>query len=161
MTPLADPLTLAASSGGAHPRRRPFVALGVAALVALLACGGDSPSDPGGDDPRVVKENPSFANDIQEIFDRKGCTAAGCHGNAQQGRLDLRAAAAFDQLVGVTAFSEPIQRVIPGNPQGSYLVIRVEGRQMVGSRMPLGGTPLDNVDLTNLRNWIQRGALDN
>jgi hypothetical protein len=130
--------------------------------VLLSACGGgDSPSDPGGEEPRVVKANPSFATDIQEIFDRKGCTASGCHGNAQQGGLDLRAAAAFDQLVGVTASAEPIQRVIPGNPQGSYLVIRVEGRQVVGSRMPLGGTPLDNVDLTNLRNWIQQGAPDN
>lgn len=131
-------------------------------LLVLSACGGgDSPSDPGGEDPRVVKQNPSFATDIQEIFDRKGCTAAGCHGNAQQAGLDLRPGAAHGALVGVTATSEAIQRVIPGNAQGSYLVIRVEGRQTVGSRMPLGGTPLDNVDLTNLRNWIDRGAPNN
>lgn len=140
---------------------KPHLPILFSAFLALSACGGDSPSDPGGEDPRVVRANPSFATDIQEMLGRKGCTAAGCHGNAQQGGLDLRADAAYGELVGVTATSEPIQRVIPGNPQGSYLVIRVEGRQVVGSRMPLGGTPLDNVDLTNLRNWIQQGAPNN
>lgn len=141
-------------------RRRRWLLVPLILLVS--ACGGgDSPSDPGGEEPRVVKQNPSFATDIQEIFDRKGCTAAGCHGNAQQAGLDLRPGAAHGALVGVVATSEAIQRVIPGNAQGSYLVIRVEGRQTVGSRMPLGGTPLDNVDLTNLRNWIDRGAPNN
>lgn len=130
-------------------------------LLAALACGSDSPSDPEGGGTRTVKENPSFAQDIQEIFQRRGCTASGCHGSAPQAALDLRPAAAYAALVGVQAVSEPVVRVIPGNPQGSYLVIRLEGRQQVGSRMPLGGAPLDAVDLQNVRNWIARGAANN
>jgi hypothetical protein len=130
-------------------------------LLGAVACGGDSPSEPEIDDPRVVKSNPSFALDIQEIFTRKGCTSSGCHGSAQQGGMDLRPGAAYAALVGVTASAEAIPRVIPGDAQGSYLVMRVEGRQSVGSRMPLGGVPLDSIDRTNLRNWISRGALEN
>ena len=51
-------------------------------------------------------------------------------------------------------------RVIPGNAQDSYLVIKIEGRQGVGSRMPVGGA-LDAVDITNIRNWINEGAKNN
>jgi len=130
-------------------------------LVGAAACGGDSPSDPGGEDPRVIKASPSFSADVMEIFVRTGCTSSGCHGSVALGGLDLRPGSAYASLVGVPARAESIQRVIPGNAQGSYLVIRVEGRQAVGSRMPLGGMPLDQIDLANLRNWIQRGALDN
>ena len=143
------------------PGARPHSILGMLLLIGAAACGGDSPSDPGVVDPRIVKSNPSFAVDIEEIFDRKGCTAAGCHGSVQQGGMDLRPGAAYAALVGVTASAEPIPRVIPGDAQGSYIVMRVEGRQSVGSRMPLGGVPLDSIDLTNLRNWISQGAAEN
>jgi hypothetical protein len=51
--------------------------------------------------------------------------------------------------------------VIPGDPDGSYLMIKLEGRQSVGDRMPQTGSPLDSIDLTNLRNWISQGALNN
>ena len=30
-----------------------------------------------------------------------------------------------------------------------------------GTRMPPTGSPLDTIDLTNLKNWISRGAKDN
>jgi len=133
-------------------------------LVSLAGCGSDSPADPnggGGGNGRTVKENPSFAADVQEILQRQGCTSSGCHGSAPRGSLDLRPAAAWSALVGVPAVSEPVVRVIPGNPEGSYLVMRVEGRQQVGSRMPPGGSPLDAVDLQNIRNWIARGAQNN
>jgi hypothetical protein len=146
---------------GAAPGRLRRPGLPLLLLVALAACGGDSPSDPGGEGPRVIKANPTFSTDVMEIFVRTGCTSSGCHGSAALGGLDLRPGTAYTALVGVPGRAEPIQRVIPGNPQGSYLIIRVEGRQTVGTRMPLGGMPLDNIDLTNLRNWIQRGALNN
>ena len=31
----------------------------------------------------------------------------------------------------------------------------------VGGRMPLNGTALDNIDLTNIKNWINNGAPNN
>jgi hypothetical protein len=139
-----------------------FALLALLATVVGACSSSDSPSEPDVDEPRVVKQNPSFANDIQEIFTRKGCATAGCHGGAGgAGGLNLSASAAYDALVNVTAVAEAVTRVIPGNPTDSYLVIRLEGRQTVGDRMPLGGTPLDNIDLTNVRNWIARGAQRN
>lgn len=133
----------------------------VLTTAALAACGGDSPSEPGDGDPRVVKANPSFQADVQEIFERNGCSASTCHGDAQRASMDLRSGTSYDALVGVTATTEAIVRVIPGDAEGSYLVMRVEGRQSVGNRMPLGGTPLDSIDMANLRNWIARGAVRN
>ncbi len=135
--------------------------LAAALIVGAVACSSDSPSGPDGGHDRVVKANPTLSADIQEIFDRKGCSSAGCHGSAQSAGMDLRSGAAYASLVGVTATTEAIVRVIPGDAQGSYLMMRVEGRQSVGSRMPLGGVALDSIDLGNLRNWIMQGALEN
>ena len=75
--------------------------------------------------------------------------------------LDLRAGASYGELVSVRAESEPFLRVVPGDPDGSYLVRKLEGRQSVGDRMPQTGAPLDSIDLANIRNWISQGAPDN
>ncbi len=136
------------------------------ALVAIAGCGGDDgPTGPPGLPPaptRVVKANPSLATDIQEIFNRVGCSGGSCHGAAQSAGLNLgSASAAFSSLVGVTATSEPIVRVIPNDADNSYLVIKLEGRQSVGARMPLGGSSIDTVDLNNIKNWINTGAANN
>lgn len=138
-------------------------------LVAALlsACGGGAPMGPddgngnGDNDTRVIKAAPSFANDIQEIFNRRGCTASSCHGSAMSANLDLRAGSSYAKLVNVEATQEAIIRVIPGNAAQSYLVIKLEGRQSVGARMPLGGAALDNIDLANIKNWINQNAVNN
>lgn len=136
------------------------------ALLAFAGCGGgggtgpvdDDDDDPGG---RMVLENPAFAANIQEIFDRRGCSASNCHGAAEEAGLRLSGGAAYAELVNVAATSETFLRVAPGDPDDSYLVIKVEGRQSVGDRMPLNGSPLDAIDRGNLRNWIANGAPNN
>lgn len=139
-------------------------------LVGFLAtgCGGDSPADPGGGGPggtpRVILANPSFATNINEIFQRNGCSAGSCHGAAggQMGlMLTSSASANYGMLVGVAAQSEVFDRVAAGDPVNSYLMIKLEGRQTVGGRMPLNGVPLDGIDMSNLTNWITNGAPNN
>ena len=72
------------------------------------------------------------------------------------------AATTYAAWVNVASVGEPNEvRVIPGNAQDSYVVKKVEGRQTVGAQMPLGMTPLDAIDLANLRNWIAQGAQNN
>ncbi len=43
----------------------------------------------------------------------------------------------------------------------SYLVVKLEARQVAGSAMPQGAAPLDAIDLANIRNWILQGAENN
>lgn len=130
------------------------------------ACGGDGPTYPGngGEDTREILAEPSFGADINGIFQRRGCTASSCHGapGGQAGlELGASASANYAELVDVQATSESFLRVEPGNANDSYLVIKLEGRQQEGAQMPLGGPALDNVDLTNIKNWINNGASNN
>lgn len=75
--------------------------------------------------------------------------------------LTGNASANHATLVGVASTSEPnFKRVVPNDATNSYLVIKLEGRQSVGERMPLGGASLDNIALMNMRNWINTGALN-
>lgn len=147
--------------------RRISYTLPLVAALTVSACGGDAPMGPGdggnggNGNTRVIKADPSFASDIQEIFSRRGCAASSCHGSAMSAGLDLRAGSSYAELVDVDATQEPIVRVIPGNADQSYLVIKLEGRQTVGASMPLGGTALDNIDLTNIKNWINQNAANN
>jgi hypothetical protein len=143
----------------------------LASLFIAAACGGggrSSPTSPSPANPgpgtgsgRTIQADPSFASVIQEIFERRGCTQSGCHNNATVSGLTLARGASYAALVNVRAANEPIVRVIPGNADGSYLVIKLEGRQAVGARMPLGGAPLDEIDLANIKNWINQGAKNN
>jgi hypothetical protein len=142
--------------------------LAVAAALSLAACGDsgtgpdDDPGNGGGNgDTRTIVADPSFATVIQEIFNRRGCSASSCHGSSQQAGMDLRSGSAYANLVNVMATEASVARVIPGNANASYIVVKVEGRQTVGQRMPLGGAALDNIDLTNLKNWINQGAKNN
>ena len=133
----------------------------IVAAVLLGACGGgDTIVDPPNND--TVKSSSSFSTDIQEIFTREGCTVAGCHGRQQNGGLDLRSGASYAELVNVTAEGETNRvRVVPTDAAVSYLVVKLEGGQTFGDAMPISGGPLDNVDLTNIKNWINAGALNN
>ncbi len=130
------------------------------AFTALAACGGDSITEPVAE--REILANPSFVTDINPIFQARGCASGACHGSGAGG-LTLKASAAenYGQLVGVQAAGEPFQLVAAGDAENSYLVIKIEGRQTSGTRMPRGGNPLDAVDRGNIRNWIDNGAPNN
>jgi hypothetical protein len=50
-------------------------------------------------------------------------------------------------------------RVVPGDPGGSYLIHKLEGRSdIVGDRMPFGGPSLAQTDIDVIRTWIAQGA---
>lgn len=137
----------------------------ILALVgACVACGDPTPAEIE-DEPvptRRILQTPSFSVDIHEIFVRNGCTDAGCHGIGQAGlTLGPDPSANYANLVDVPAESErQYLRIEPFDPDESYVVIKLEGRQQVGGEMP-PGLPLDSVDLTNIRNWVTTGAPNN
>ena len=84
-----------------------------------------------------------------------------CHigAGAPEG-LQLDAAHAYDFLVGVPSAEEPgLLRVNPGNPDSSYMLMKIEGAPGIeGSQMPLGETPLPAATIAAIRQWIANGA---
>ena len=61
----------------------------------------------------------------------------------------------------ISSLESPKIRVVAGDAVNSYLVMKLEGTQSVGLQMPRGLGALDNIDLTNIKNWIDNGAANN
>jgi uncharacterized protein (TIGR03118 family) len=88
---------------------------------------------------------------------------SGCHtggGATLPSSMNLTSAAATHAaLVNVTSVDEPtFKRVLPGDPNNSYIIHKLEGTQLVGARMPFGGPFLDQPTIDQVRAWIQAGA---
>jgi hypothetical protein len=139
--------------------------LGVALLAASVgsaAC-DESLSTVAGPTPNLVATFSSIQAEIFSQADSSGrvaCTQ--CH-NAVVGRggLDLSAAAAYGNLVGTPSRGKVgAVRVIPGDPENSYLIHKIEGRPgIVGLRMPIIGPPfLTDGQILVVKRWIELGA---
>ena len=125
--------------------------------LALLQCSKSSNPTK----PPSVKEDPSFASDIQPIF-TANCALSGCHAAPGQHGLILSAGQSYSLLVNVNSVEVPtLMRVRPLLPDSSYVVLKIEGRQTVGVRMPATGTPLSSTNIQLIRNWITKGAQNN
>lgn len=88
-----------------------------------------------------------------------------CHtggGNSLPAALNLTAGSAFSNLVNVDSRQRPgSARVVPGDATNSYLIRKLEGTDIGGSRMPLGGPFLDAATLARIKSWIDSGAPNN
>ena len=51
-------------------------------------------------------------------------------------------------------------RVIPGDPDESLLIQKLEGTQDCGDRMPRNRDPLPAASIETIRDWIEAGAAD-
>lgn len=94
-------------------------------------------------------------------------TCTGCHtsnGRTPAAGMDLTAAVSYGNLVNVASSGKPgAIRVIPGDPDNSYLIHKLEGASdIVGLRMPRNGPPyLTDAQVAMVRQWIAAGALNN
>lgn len=129
--------------------------LGLALL--LTACGGDGviveePTPPPPSAPTLT-----FLQD--EIFTPR-CAFVGCHGPFPNLGLSLLQGHAHASLVNVvSAELAPMLRVRPGDPDNSYLVLKLEGDpRIVAERMPYGGPYLSVSEIQAVRDWIAAGA---
>ena len=106
----------------------------------------------------------SFAAIQEVIFERKGCTASACHGEAKVGGLDLRADVAWENLVDVPSVNSKSARVQPGTATDSFLYQKLLAAtepgsvQIAGSPMPVGTAPLSAKELEAVQLWILKGA---
>lgn len=107
-------------------------------------------------------EAPSFATEINPLFRSNGCLS--CHGGGGSGGLALSrdAATSYANLVEVPSQGAPAYlRVQPYDSFDSYLIMKLEGRQLSGGRMPLGQEALSEAKISKVRRWIDGGAPNN
>jgi hypothetical protein len=147
-----------------------FIAPALVALVgavSLSTAGCDEKlSDITGPTPSLEPTFSSIVNDIFGSPDSAGRVACiSCHrAPALPAGLDLGPQTAYDALVGRGSRQKPGEiLVIPGDPDNSYLVQKLEGAPgIVGLRMPRNGPPyLTEGQMLVIRFWIQSGAPNN
>ncbi len=126
-----------------------------AAIVIILCWVGHSQTVYGQDEDRI-----DFDRQIQPIF-TMNCALSGCHlGPGAAASQDLSEGQAYDALVEVASRSTlGFTRVIPGNPEESLLVRKMEGDDGVGLPMPPNGMIVAQQFADLVRLWIAQGAL--
>lgn len=119
-------------------------------------------------------EPPSFHADVEPVLARFCASAEGCHGDSPSHsvKLDLRVGYTYRDLVAAPAKTRAgAVRVVPGDPDRSYLLDKLHGTLAAGEgkAMPLDpqtGAPLETSPLPRgfvdhaLPSWIARGAPD-
>ena len=134
--------------------------------LAVSAAGCDEKlADVAGPTPNLQPTLTSIQRDIFSAADSSGraaCTQCHNAGNRNfAATLSLAEGAAFGDLVNVPSRNKAgAVRVIPGDPDGSYLIQKLEGRSdIVGQRMPRTGGPfLTPGQISIIRRWIELGA---
>lgn len=155
----------------------------LAAGLLLTACAEDDPGTaashaatgqmPAGDAPAAARseaaaaDTPSLAFDIQPVLD---VHCVQCHlYESQQGGLMLEQGEAHAELVDAPSTQAPMPRVVPGDPDASYLMHKLRGTHLQaggsGLRMPFGGeaggSTLGAAQIELIADWIRAGAPDN
>jgi hypothetical protein len=139
----------------------------LAVTLLLFACTKRAPT-------ATPPAAPSFVHDIAPVLDRMCARAEGCHGTKPTDSvdLDLRAAAAYRQLVEVPAQARKgASRVKRGDPAASFLVEKLTGHlgPREGKPMPIDpntGVPVVPSPIPSdyvehiLMPWIAAGAPD-
>jgi hypothetical protein len=90
----------------------------------------------------------------------------GCHtggGTSLPASMDLTPAHIYASIVGVASVEQPaLMRVKPGDPNNSYVVLKLEGAAGIsGARMPFGGPYLDQATIDQVKAWVTAGAHNN
>jgi len=149
------------------PKRVLVLSVLLAAIAALAAC-DESLSSLAGPTPALQPTFASIQHEIFETTDSAGRTACvQCHtstGRVPSGGINLNHDVAYDQLVNFPVREKPgAIRVIPGDPDNSYLIQKLEGTAgIVLRRMPSTGPPyLTDGQILIIRRWITLGAPKN
>jgi hypothetical protein len=110
--------------------------------------------------------NDATLAEIQATIFTPRCAVVSCHSGAfPSNGISLEAGRSYDALVGkepqnIEAASRGLLLVDPGDPDNSFLVVKVEGpgSPTLGSRMPLFPPNLTPTQIQLIRDWIAAGA---
>jgi len=132
----------------------------VAGVLGLLLVGcsdsGEKNTQPNGNGGEEV----SFAGVVQPIF-TASCATGGCHSSTgPAGDLDLSPGQSYAALVNMPALQRPdLKRILPDEPDSSYLYHRLTGAQGATLMPPGGALPAGQI--AEIRQWIEEGAQNN
>lgn len=142
----------------------------LACAWTLAACAGDGPPPtPASSSPDATPSPAASSFDaLQQTIFTPNCLFAGCHNATDQaGNQVLVEGQAYKNLVNAipsndAARAAGFRRVVPNNPDRSFLLIKLIGGPnfdpRYGSPMPLTGSPLSAADIERIRSWIVAGA---
>jgi hypothetical protein len=142
-------------------------ALTIVILTSLATACDEKLSDFAGPTPNLT---PTFSSIQRDIFNapdssgRRACTS--CHnapGARFNGNLNLSDSTSYAALVSAASSGKRgAIRVVPGDPDASYLIQKIEGAAgIVGDRMPQSGPFLTAGQIAIIRRWIELGAQNN
>ncbi len=97
----------------------------------------------------IAEAQVDYATQVQPIFN-SNCTS--CHGS--NGGVDLRS---FSALMSSVGNNYGTNVVVPGDPDASGLVDKIEPSPQFGNRMPTGGQ-LNQTEIDMISLWISEGA---
>lgn len=128
----------------------------VAGVFLGLSCSGPTTSTDMVFDAAAT--GPATFTQVQETIFAVSCASSGCHGGGAW--PNLAAGQAYDNIVRVES-SRGIALVEPGDPANSYLYLKLlADADIEGVRMPPGGPYLTPAALATVRDWIDKGALN-
>lgn len=133
---------------------KPVATIAVILGVCVLGAAPSSAQTP------IAGVFPPTLPDIQVNVFTPSCALSFCHGAAMQAGMDLRAGAAYANIVNVPSLEVPGKdRIEPFAPDESYLICKLENCPwIVGQQMPLIGGPLDQSVINVIRQWVLLGA---
>ena len=111
----------------------------------------------------VFYVSPADAQDITELQEQvasifaQSCARVGCHaGSDAQMGMNLGRETFVGHTVGEPSRERPDLAIVdPGNPDSSYLVMKVRGHEdIVGAPMPFTGTRLSEQEIASIEDWI-------
>lgn len=145
--------------------------------VVCFGIGEPKTEDPGEDEPGETSETPArdtFTAVYNDVIAGSGCAGSPlCHAG-EAGKLTMKDRdSTYKALVDVKAIGQNeagrsgpncadtgLKRVVPGKPDDSLLVMKLEATQPCGDQMPIGNK-LSDERISQVRAWIEKGAKDN
>lgn len=108
----------------------------------------------------------TWSDVFADIISGNNCDNGYCHGGGSGGLTMTDAASTYAALVGVSAAGMACGptgaiRVVPGDPDASLIIQKLEGAPDCGASMPKELPMLQQSEIDRLRAWILDGATNN
>jgi len=141
------------SLSGEKMRTSLSILVRISIILLFISCTTNTGTNP--DNLSVV--NATFSSIQQNVF-TNSCAFSNCHAGSVSPTLS--SGNAYGNIVNQIS-SNGKAYIKPSDPANSYLLSKIKGQNIRGSRMPLNGNRLTQSVIDSITTWIQNGALNN